>query len=194
MLCKHNLFNIWLNSDFLITGRSLTHCTPMLLWQPKMYYSSSYECSHFPKCNPSFQVLIHRTVNKVWLKFLHSHQAQFPVLDLKKLLGHCQNKVHWSFSQSQAYCELSKTPDILHQLSEPCSFLAQRLGEQKIETPSRGSFQQLLILAVRAVPAWSALGEEQLPAGTQHPALHTFYTREHLGVPESHTETPACRE
>lgn len=101
----------------------------------------------------SFQVLIHRMINKIWLKFYFSHQTQFPILDLKELLGslHCQNKVCWSFNQSQTNCEFSKTapfPDILHQFGEPCLFLAQRLGVQKIENPKRASFQQFLILTV----------------------------------------------
>lgn len=123
----------------------------MLLWEHKIYYSSFYECSQFPKCNYSFQVLIHKMVNKVWLKFFLSHQAQFPILDLKEWHGHCQNKVYRSLNQSQTYCEFSKTaplPDILHQLSEPCLLLAQRLGVQKIENPARASSQQLLVPTV----------------------------------------------
>lgn len=106
--------------------------------------------------------------NKVWLKFFPSHQAQFPLLDLKKLLGHCQNKVHWSFNPSQTYCELSKTPDILQQLSEPCWFLAQ--NKQKIENPGWASFLQLLLLTV---PCLLSTGREPAPCGdsTQHSQL-----------------------
>lgn len=167
----------------------------MLLWEHKIYYSSSYECSQFPKCKSSFQVLIHSMVNKVWLKFFFSHQAQFPILDLKEWLGHCQNKVYRSFNQSQTYCEFSKTaplPDILHQLSEPCLFLAQRLGVQKIENPTRASSQQLLIPTVTCLVST----ERPRPLQRQHSALLSFYTREHLSstVPKSYTDMPACRK
>lgn len=167
----------------------------MLLWQHKICYSSSYECSQFSKCNSSFQALIHRMINKGRWKFFCSHQTQFPILDLKELLGHCKNKVHWSFNPSQTYYELSKTapsPDILQQVSEPCLFLAQRLGLQKIENPNRASFQQFLILPVACLVSTVRTSLLQ----RQHSALHSFYTREHLPfrIPKSHTDTAACRK
>lgn len=195
VLCKHSLFNIWLNSGFLITGRFLTHCTPMLLWQHKIHDSSSCECSQFPKCNSSFQVLIHRMINKVRWRFFRSHQTQFPVLDLKELLGHCKNKVHWSFNPSQTYCEFSKTApftDILLQVSEPCLFLAQRLGLQKVENPNRASFQQLLILTVTCL-----VSTVRDPANCRDNAQHCMaFTPGSLCPSEHqkpHTDLPAFR-
>lgn len=195
VLCKHSLFNIWLNSGFPITGRFLTHCTPMLLWQHKIHDSSSYECSQFPECNSSFQVLIHRMINKVGWKFFRSHQAQFPVLDPKELLGHCKNKVHWSLNPSQTYCEFSKTApftDILLQVSEPCSFLAQRLGLQKAENPNRA------FLSAAPDPHSRLPGQHsERPSSLQrqHSAPHSFFTREPLSfrMPKPHTGLPAYR-